>query len=136
LALDCVIGSHCGDSFYWIANYVDDLAKVMSKILCLCEIGALARDIQRQCDMIRIRHRSTLGHAIMSKENFEGLMKQADEWAEDSEKVVHDGAETTSPNERSSTPIGFLINPSDVDILTGFLSQSQRTKLNELLGAW
>jgi hypothetical protein len=123
--------------FYWIANYADDLAKVMSKILRLCEIGALARDIQRECDMIRSRQRSTLGHVIMSKENFQGLMQQAND-VEDSDKVGHIGAESTSRNEpeRSSTPRGFLINPNDIDSLTGFLSQSQRTKLNELLGAW
>jgi hypothetical protein len=119
-------------------NYADELAKVMSKILRLCEIGILAREIQREAEANGFRQRSALGSVMMSKENFEGLIQQAHDMNEDATKPNQRADESANGNasEHDVTPAGYLINPRDLDSLTGLISQSQRTKLNELLGAW
>jgi hypothetical protein len=108
----------------------------MNKILCLCEVAALARDLQWENDNVgNVRFKSMLNSFGMSKENFDGYIQQTAALVAESDNYSQADMSYRSASNEMNNP-GLLIDPNDVDRLTGGLSQSQRMKLIELLGAW
>lgn len=119
-----------------LANYAEDLAKIMKKILCLCEVAALARGMKRDNEG---RGRSTIPNLGMSKANFDGFVQETAKEFDDIDDYSFSKLVIDLPSSSSSLPksqCDFIIDPNDVDKITGGLSPTQKMKLIELLGAW
>jgi hypothetical protein len=119
------------------ANYAEDLAAVMQKILLVSQVAALARKLERQFEF----YGENLGHSPSAnapvggfgKGNFVRVLASAD---------YDDGSDSVpSPSRHQAVPqsIGgtdFVIDPDEKDRITGTISQSQKMKIIELLGEW
>jgi hypothetical protein len=125
-----------------LAHYAEDLAKVMKKILCLCEVAALARDLRREADHFGTKGRSGMTWSTnigMSKENFDGFIQETAKEFDDTDtysfnsKLVNNSSVLDN---KTNNEYEYLIDPNDLDKISGGLTPSQKMKLNELLGAW
>lgn len=112
-------------------NYAGDLAKVMKKTILLSRIAKLAEGIEREyfarVDTKRM-HRSRAKEAGMTEEKAAALVR----------KIIDDDDANRSllSNEKRESETPFIIDPSEKDLLTGNLTQSQRDKISSLLGEW
>lgn len=104
----------------------------MNRILCLCEVAALARDLQWDAENAPSKLRTVVSDFGMSKEKFDGVIQRTTALIEETDNYSRSD---TSAN-REDNPPGLLIDPTDIDRHTGGLSNSQRMKLIELLGDW
>lgn len=104
----------------------------MTKILCLCEVAALARDLKGDTESQRRPIISNLG---MSKASFDGFVQEAaKEFDKTDDYSYSKDVDMTSLSVARQS--NLLIDPHDLDKNSGGLSPSQKMKLNELLGAW
>jgi hypothetical protein len=102
-----------------IANHADDLQKVYRKVVLLCEVATLARDLQ-QNPSFRRRPTSIFG---MNEDEFDGMLRRTTETNDLTEQMNHDK--------------GMLeITQSNSDTYQGNLNESERRSMLEMLGAW
>jgi hypothetical protein len=102
-----------------IANHADDLQKVYRKVVLLCEVATLARDLQ-QNPSFRRRPTSIFG---MNEDEFDGMLRRTTETNDLTEQMNHDK--------------GMLeIAQSNSDTYQGNLNESERRSMLEMLGAW
>lgn len=103
----------------------------MNKILCLCQVAALARDFQWEVDNLS-RNQPITRNCGMSLEKFNGLVQSTAGLYDEG----HDNFNNTEESAPTRNGIGFLIDPNEIDRQTGTLSQSEKIRLIDLLGAW
>jgi hypothetical protein len=102
-----------------IANHADDLQKVYRKVVLLCEVATLARDLQ-QNPSFRRRPTSIFG---MNEDEFDGMLRRT--------------TETNDLTEQINNDKGMLeITQSSSDTYQGNLNESERRSMLEMLGAW
>jgi hypothetical protein len=102
------------------------LKKVYQKVVLLCEVATLARDLQQN------PHASFSSSMLgMSKEEFHSMMHRNAEMDEHS-TAERDPGNLNDPGYKG----GLIIDPNDKDARQGNLYQSQMIKISELLGAW
>ena len=119
------LGLYLGRKTY--TNYAEELARVMQKILLLCEVAALGRELEQD-----------VGGGLppiegfgISREDFNDMLHMYDdENADDASIVTNDFA--AGKADRSSRPI---ISPKDLKV-TGSFTDKHKSIINELLGAW
>ena len=101
-------------------------------MLTLCEVAALAREIGMKTSHPDFVQRSTsVTQFGISRAEFDGMFRSSDN---------DDGSATSKnvtsvPNE-SSYQGRYIIDPTYSDPRRGTLDPSQKSKINELLGAW
>ena len=117
--------------FVLLANYADDLSKLVNKMLRLCEVAALARDIRSETARPDAMQRNTsVTQFGISREDFNGMLRY-DEHEDDTSSNLK-----SIPN-RSAYEGGFIVDPTLIEsVRQGALDQSQKEKITELLGAW
>ena len=115
-----------------VANHARDLAKVINKALMLCEVAALGRELELQSSgedaMLRAPSISRFG---LSKEEFDGIVRRNMENDDDS-----GSRGGINGLDHSSYKGGLIVDPADSDPRKCVLDQSQRIRIDELLGAW
>lgn len=101
----------------------------MNKVLTLCEVAALAReitaDLHRPTSLRRVMSVSQFG---ISRKDYDGMFRYSDDENSANSKNVK-----SIP---SSYQGGFIVDPTNNDPRRGALDPSQKAKINELLGAW
>jgi hypothetical protein len=102
------------------ANHADDLQKVYRKVVLLCEVAALARDLQ-QNPSFRRRPTTIFG---MNEAEFDGMLRRTTE--------TNDVSEQQNLEKGASLEIG----PSRSESYQGNLNDSERRSMLEMLGAW
>jgi hypothetical protein len=115
-----------------LVNHAEDLANVVQKALLLCEVAALAR----QCELLsvdsgKVKSAPSVCKFGMTKEAFDGIVNRHAQLDDDSASGGGGSAQNDSMYHG-----GLIIEPGDSNHRLGILGQSQRTKINELLGAW
>jgi len=120
------LGLHLGRKTY--TNYAEDLARVMAKILLLCEVAALGRELEQDpggglppVDAFGI-----------SREDFEGMLHMYDEENDNDAASIASTSLTSGKVSRTSKP---LISPKELNV-TGSFTDRHKSVINELLGAW
>ena len=117
---------------YVVANYAEDLSKVVKKALMLCEVAALARECQPKKSFgvyNKVQRAPPVTQFGISREEFDGIVRSN---AQHDDDDYADGE--TLPNDTSYDG-GFIIDPVS-DPRRSTLDQSQKMKINDLLGAW
>jgi hypothetical protein len=114
-------------------NHADDLQRVYRKVLLLCDVAALARDIKHDQRLQR-QSAASLG---MSETEFGGFVRRSAETTEDEDG--HDDNEPADPTAASpaniEARIGLQIrNGSDPG--HNNWNESQRRSMLEMLGSW
>jgi hypothetical protein len=126
------------------ANYADDLATVMEKILLMSQVATLARKFERQFAFYGenlVHSPSTEALSGFTKDHFAGILASADDDDDDHFDGAH-GKTPASPEQHQQPVSGsiagpdLVINPEEKDRITGSLSQAQKMKIVELLGSW
>ena len=107
------------------ANYAEDLARVMRKVLLVTQTASLARHFEFTSEA---RGRSNL----INQDQLQSIFEQAED----------ESASTRTTFTQRSRPVGpqlsspLLLNPANRDKVTGGLSKAQKAKIAELLGDW
>jgi hypothetical protein len=100
-------------------------------MLTLCEVAALARDIEAESTRPdSVRRVASMSQFGISREDYDGMLRYSSD---------DDSAGTGSKNAKSvisSLRGDFIVDPKAADTQGGNLDSSQRAKMNELLGAW
>jgi hypothetical protein len=129
-----VLASH--HVILYIANYSQQLAKVMTKMLQISEVSGLAKETEK-----RYWHEEKLGRQSsgaqernMSNDNLQGLIAAAD--AEDLGDDVSALDNTLKPGGLGDEDNERVVDTDDIDPYTGKLSYSQKARVRELLGQW
>jgi hypothetical protein len=131
------LGLYLGRKTY--TNYAEDLAKVMKKVVLLCEVAVLARDLENNFDMLPGKRAGlpSVEDFGMTREEFDDIVQENDESIV-SPSVIPAGEINEDSNRsllRSRTARNvFVIDPSDYK--SSGLTDIQKSKINELLGAW
>jgi len=114
------------------ANYAEELAKVVHKVLILCEVANLGREFLLETyDGYSERLQPSVSQLGITREEFNGYLERH---AGNEDSSSHGKPGSFSVHEDSSKRgAGFTLEQSESD--PGF-SQSQRMKIDELLGAW
>lgn len=131
------LGLYLGRKTY--TNYAEDLAKVMKKVVLLCEVAALARDLENNFEILPGKRAGlpSVEDFGMTREEFDNIVQENDEsivptTAIPAEDINEDSNRSLS---RSRTARNvFVIDPSDYK--SSGLTDMQKSKINELLGAW
>ena len=110
------------------ANYAEDLTKLVDKIVILCEIAALSREIEDEITNPQSLRRSvSVTQYGITKEEFDGILEESN----------NDEGSTISRNTKGlDYQGGLIVDPTKSDLRRVRLDQSQRAKITELLGAW
>jgi hypothetical protein len=111
-------------------NYSEDLAKVMKKIILLSKIAHLAKGIEKEyCleeENQQKTHRSRAKEAGMTHDRVTSLVQNS-----------YDDEESVASYENvSSDQTTYVIDPDEKDNFTGAITETQRIKINRLLGDW
>lgn len=124
------VGIFLGKQTYY--QYSDKLASALRKILLICQVATLSRQIVSTQGRKQLLTREAAIFSALTEEKIGGLMDDA----EDS-KSGGEGDESVSFTTRASDPRGGpLIDPHDRSPLTGKLSSTQKNRIVRLLGAW
>jgi hypothetical protein len=116
---------------FMLVNHAEDLAKVVQKALLLCEVAALAREFSLKSFRGGVQRAPSISKFGMSREEFDGIVRRNAELDDDSAS----GGGKYIPDD-SSYHGGLIIDPRNSDPRRGILDQSEKTKINALLGAW
>jgi hypothetical protein len=115
-----------------LANHAEGLAKVVQKALLLCEVAALARVLQLESfGGGTLKDFQSISKFGITKEKFDKILLHNLQTDDDSSAV-----RGMSEVDDYMYNGGLIIDPSNSDPLRGNSDQSQRMKVNELLGAW
>lgn len=118
--------------FTLAANHAEDLANVVQKAVILCEVASLARTFQiKSFGGGGVRRTPSLSKFGMSQAEFDGIVRR--NVLTDDDIASGEGISNLNDSIYSG---GLIIDPSNNDPRRGTLDQSQRMKINELLGAW
>lgn len=119
-------------------NYAGELTKVMKKVLMLCEIAALARDLAFEAKSLPSNQRGSLPSVDefgISRDEFDILVQGEDDddqslaYSEASSRVLSTAGHAAARN-------GPVIDPKEYELHNGVLTDNQKAKINELLGTW
>ena len=114
-----------------VANHAEDLANVVKKALMLCEVAALASELQSS-GKSAVQNALSVSQFGLNREEFDLIMR----------RNIHDDDDDTGSMEGNnvvddaSYKGGLIVDPTYSDARKGVLDQSQRIKINDLLGAW
>jgi hypothetical protein len=114
--------------------FSEKLANVMKKILLISQVAALSRDVE---DNARVRDRSrrqTHLSSVLTQDKLGDLLQNADDTSTSTSPKGDPSIVPSLGINASSTEA--VIDPDDRHPLTGALSQSQRNRIVQLLGAW
>ena len=112
----------------YTANYAEDLAKLVDKIVVLCEIAALSREIEDEiASPHSLRRSMSISQYGITKEEFDGILEESN---------VEDGSSIGRNSKSVDYQGGLIVDPTKSDLKRVRLDQSQRAKITELLGAW
>jgi hypothetical protein len=113
-------------------NYAEDLTKLVDKMLILCEVAALAREIDSELARPYCMKRSlSVSQYGLTRQEFDDMLLESDD----------DDGSSKSKNAKGFKPEskyqgGLIVDPTSNDIRRARLDQAQRAKITELLGAW
>jgi hypothetical protein len=108
------------------AQYAEKLADVMNKILLVSEVAKLSRDFQKFTEGTPVD--------ALDADELDGLLKYSgDDPSADGRSQRNRSA---SAEAFSTTGASRVVDPEDVNPLTGQLNSSQKVKIAQLLGAW
>ena len=120
------LGLYLGRKTY--TNYAEELARVMQKILLLCEVAALGREMEQVVG----GNLPSIEEFGISRQDFNDMLHMYDD--ENSVEpctVAADDFLAWKPS-RSSRPI---ISPRELKV-SGSFTDKHKSIINELLGAW
>jgi hypothetical protein len=126
------MGFYLGKNTFRI--FSEKLASVMKKILLISQVAALSRDVE---DKARVRARSrqqTHVSTVLTQDKLGDLLQNADDVSTSTNPKGDPSIVPSLGLNASSTEA--VIDPEDRHPLTGALSQSQRNRIVQLLGAW
>ena len=104
------------------------MTKLVDKILILCEIAALSREIEDEYEKPHSFRRSiSVTQYGITKEEFDGILE---------ENNNDDGSTLSRITKDIDYQGGLIVDPTKSDVRRVRLDQSQRAKIAELLGAW
>jgi hypothetical protein len=115
------------------ANYAEDLTRLVDKMLILCEVAALSREIENELARPSSMKRSlSVSQYGLTRQEFDDMLLASDD---------DDGSTKSKNTKRLATESkyqgGLIIDdPTSNDIRRARLDQAQRAKITELLGAW
>jgi len=114
-------------------QYSDKLAAIMRKILLISEVAYLSRDIAIVAK--KKGERGLLTSSIISRDNLEGLLLNADETenSTDSPRNYRSDRSAVMTTNARTAPV---VDAEDRSSLTGKLNQAQKARIVQLLGAW
>jgi hypothetical protein len=123
------LGLYIGRKTYW--HYAEELAKVMKKILLLCEVASLARRLEHGAEIIPGFYGEipSVEDCGMNRDNFERIVQEDEE----DSFTQGDKVETLSRSQHARNAL--VIDPKDYSS-SGGLTDVQKSKINELLGEW
>lgn len=113
-----------------VANHAEDLAEVVKKALMLCEVAALASELQSSGESAAQRALSVSQFGL-KREEFDVILRRNIHYDDDTCSL-----EGKNGLDDTSYKGGLIVDPTYTDARRGVLDQSQRLKINELLGAW
>jgi len=122
-------------------NYAEDLAKVMQKIFLLHKIAILARDLTLEFDRTqRLFNRlPSITNFGLSRDKYAGLLRAESEEDLAAAAATATAAADTMKKDRSASklqlPMGRIIDSDDPDDRR-VLTQAEKLRIEELLGAW
>jgi len=118
------------------ANYSQQLAKLMTKMLQISEVAGLAKEIEKQYMYdLKFGSSTRAQERNMSNDNLQGLVAAAD--AED----LGEDVSVLDNTLKSGVGLGDednerVVDTDDIDPYTGKLNYSQRARIRDLLGQW
>jgi hypothetical protein len=118
--------------FVKTANYAEDLTKLVDKMLILCEVAALSREIEHEVARPFSMKRSlSVSQYGITRQEFDDLLLASDDDEGSSKSKNAKGLTTESKYQG-----GLIVDPTSNDLRRARLDQAQRAKITELLGAW
>jgi hypothetical protein len=109
-------------------NYAEDLTKLVDKIVILCEIAALSREIEDDvAGPSSLRRSASVTQYGITKEEFVGILEESNN---------DEGSSISRNTKGNDYQGGLIVDPTKSDLRRVRLDQSQRAKITELLGAW
>ena len=119
------LGLYLGRKTY--RNYAEELARVMQKILLLCEVAALGREMELEAG----GNLPPIEEFGISRQDFNNILHMHnDENSVDTGSVAEDFLAW-----KPSCSNGPIISPKEVK-MTGSFTEKHKCIINELLGAW
>ena len=111
---------------YVLANYAEDLAKLVNKVLMLCEVAALARDCRMESfgGYKKVQLRPSATKFGITQEEFDGIVRSIAHHDDDDYASQSRGGKSL-PNE-----------PSYHGNDPRRRAESEKMKIKEMLGAW
>jgi hypothetical protein len=124
------LGLYLGRKTYW--NYAEELAKVMKKILLLCEVASLAQSFESDAALKKSGYCEipTVEHYGISRDNFERIVQEYDDEDPPARGEID---ETLSRSQNARNAV--VIDPTEYNS-SGGLTDVQKSKITELLGEW
>ena len=103
------------------------MTKLVDKIVILCEIAALSREIEDDvAGPNSLRRSASVTQYGITKEEFVGILEESND----------EGSSKSRNTKRVDYQGGLILDPTKSDLRRVRLDQSQRAKISELLGAW
>lgn len=123
------LGLYLGKKTY--SNYAEELAKVMSKVLLLCKVAALSREV----DASSKRNLPAMENFI-ERDDFKNMLHAFDDdHASSTKSDTESGRSQVSHGSKKVDPRKCLISPKEVEA-TGSFNERHKSIISELLGAW
>ena len=104
------------------------MTKLVDKIVILCEIAALSREIEDDLNgPSSLRRSASVTQYGITKEEFDGILEESNN---------EEGSSISRNSKGIDYQGGLIVDPTKNDLRRVRLDQSQRAKIAELLGAW